>query len=581
MAIPERVINEIRDRADIVEIIDSYVHLKKTGGNFKALCPFHPEKTPSFVVSPQKQIFHCFGCGEGGNVFHFLMKHQNMSFVEAVKQVAAIVGIEVPQQDSNDGLKHLFDLNKIVLDFYANQLKSDSGRKCRQYLKTRGIREDIAELFKLGVAPNAWNALIQHLKLKKYDINILVKAGLVLKSKDGMNYYDLFRDRVMFPIIDSRGKVAGFGGRVLNEGLPKYLNSPQTPVYKKGKILYGINITLEHIKNEKSAVVVEGYFDMISLYQAGIKNVAASLGTALTHEQVRFLKRHLDEVIIVYDGDKSGQIASLRGLDVIFESGIKAKAVMLPQGYDPDSFVREKGKDEFLKLLEKREDIFDYKMEVLLNVYGKDSLDSRIKIVNEMFTSLDKVEDYLMKADYMRKLAGNLGFEEKTLWDQFNSKSSKSFKPLFDKDIVRQRQYASVEASLLYIMLTHIDLIPELMKVVSHQEFVTKQMQSLVEKIYNLCPDTERLKLPNLLNLVTEDEARILSEIMADDLELEGEVFEEHLNQCIVNLKILKIRNYCKFLEQEIKKAQDICDSKKVDVLFKRLNEIKKKEVEI
>ena len=581
MAIPERVINEIRDRADIVEIIDSYVHLKKTGGNFKALCPFHPEKTPSFVVSPQKQIFHCFGCGEGGNVFHFLMKHQNLSFVDAVKQAAAIVGVEVPQQDSDDGLKHLFNLNKIVLDFYADQLRSDLGKKCKQYLKSRGIREDITELFKLGVAPNAWNALIQHLKLKKYSMDTLVKAGLVLKSKDGNNYYDLFRDRIMFPIIDSRNKVAGFGGRVLNEGLPKYLNSPQTPVYKKGKILYGINVTLEHIKEAKSAVVVEGYFDMISLYQAGIKNVAASLGTALTHEQVRFLKRHLDEAIIVYDGDKSGQIASLRGLDIIFESGIKAKAVMLPQGYDPDSFVREKGKDEFLKLLENKKDIFDYKLDVLLNVYGKDSLDSRIKIVNEMFSSLDKVEDYLIKADYMKKLAGNLGFEEKTLWDQFNSKAGKRVSPLFDKDVVRQKQYASVEASLLYIMLTHMDLIPELMKVVSHQEFVTKQMQSLVERIYNLYPDTERLKLPNLLNLVTEDEARILSEIMAEDLKMEGDVFEEHLNQCIVNLKILKIKNYCKFLEREIKKAQDVCDSKKVDVLFKKLNEIKKKEVEI
>ena len=236
MAIPERVINEIRDRADIVEIIDSYVHLKKTGGNFKALCPFHPEKTPSFVVSPQKQIFHCFGCGEGGNVFHFLMKHQNLSFVDAVKHVAAIVGVEVPQQDASDGLKYLFTLNRIVADFYTGQLKSDLGAKCRQYLKSRGIRGEIAELFKLGVAPNAWNTLIQHLKLKKYNMDTLIKAGLVLKSKDGTNYYDLFRDRIMFPIIDSKGKVAGFGGRVFNEGMPKYLNSPQTAVYKKGKV---------------------------------------------------------------------------------------------------------------------------------------------------------------------------------------------------------------------------------------------------------------------------------------------------------------------------------------------------------
>ncbi|MDP8233571.1 MAG: DNA primase [Candidatus Saelkia tenebricola] len=581
MAIPENIINEVRDRADIVEIIDSYIHLKKTGGNFKALCPFHPEKTPSFVVSPQKQIFHCFGCGEGGNVFHFLIKHQNLSFVDAVKQVAAIVGIEVPHQDTDYGLQDLFDLNKIVSDFYLTQLNADSGKKCSQYLKSRGIKEDIIKLFKLGAAPNVWSALIQHLKSKKYSMETLIKAGLVLRAKDQKNYYDLFRDRVMFPILDSRNKVVGFGGRVLSEGLPKYLNSPQTPVYKKGKILYGINITLEHIKKERSAVVVEGYLDIISLYQAGIKNTVASLGTALTHDQVKFLKKYLDEVIIVYDGDQSGQIASLRGLDIVFESGIKAKAVMLPKGYDPDSFIREKGKNEFLKLLEMKKDVFDYKLDILLKVYGKDSLDSRIKIVNEMFSSLNKTGDYLIKADYMKKLASNLGFEEKVLWEQFNSKTQQNAKIQFNKNVVRQKQYASVEASLLYIMLTRVELIPELMKVVSHQEFITGAIQSLVRKIYDLYPDKERLKIGNLLNLVTDDEAGILSEIMAEDLDLHEDVFEDHLNQCIVNLKIMKIKNYCKFLEQEIKKAQDICDDTKVNVLFKELNEIKKKEVEI
>ncbi len=582
MAIPENIINEIRERADIVEIIDSYIHLKKTGRNFKALCPFHPEKTSSFVVSPEKQIFHCFGCGEGGNVIHFLMRYQNTSFVEAVKQLASMLGVEIPEQETNTDSKRLLDLNKIASDFYFKQLFSKAGSKCMQYLKSRGISEETIENFQLGYAADSWDSLSQYLISKGYNYEFLQKAGLSAKAREAKKYFDIFRDRLMFPIFDHRGKVLGFGARVLSEVMPKYLNSPETIAYKKGKILYGVNVTLTQIKKERVAIIVEGYLDMISLYQAGIENVVASLGTALTQDQVRFLKKYTDEIIIIYDGDKSGQIASLRSLDIVFSSGIKAKAVGLPLGYDPDSFIKKIGKIEFLKLIFERKEIFDYKLDTLISIYGKDSLDSRIKIVNEMFLSLNEMEDYLLKSEYMKKLSNKLGFDEKVLWEQFNVKVKRSSEPKMDsRTIARNKNYTPVEATLVYIMLDRKELIPELKNILSPQEFLTPQIQSIVEKIYALYPDNEKLKLGNFMNLIPDDEAKILSEIMAEDLEFQDDIFDKYLTECITNIKIMRIKMYCKFLEEEIKKAQAASDINKLGVLFKELSEIKKKEIEI
>jgi DNA primase len=581
MAIAENIINDIRERADIVEVIDSFVQLKKTGGNFKGLCPFHHEKTPSFVVSPQKQIFHCFGCGEGGNVFHFLMKHQSMSFVEAVGYVASLVGIDIPEQKKGIDLSLFFDLNRKAMDFYSKRLSLSSAKSCRDYIESRGLKENTVKLFNIGYAPKDWDLLSKKLKDEGYKDDILIKSGLSVRSKDGKGVYDIFRERLIFPILDHSKRVIGFGGRILSKAMPKYLNSPQTPIYQKGRTLYGIDITLDDIKSQKIAIVVEGYLDMIMLYQYGIKNVVASLGTALTQDQVRFLKRYSDEVIIVYDGDESGQMASLRGLDIIFESGIKASAVMLPKGYDPDSFIKEKGKAEFLKLLDKKKGVFDYKLNVLKDIYGIESLDSRINIVKEMFASLEKIESHLIRAEYMYKLSVKMGFEEKVLWDEFNSKAAKAGKGNFKKVVVEEKKYKSVEASLVSIMLNNLDTIPEIKEVLTSDEFMTGEIQSLVKVIYSTYPDNDKLELANLLNTLSKEEARILAEIMADDLELSDDVFQEHLNQCIINLKIQKMKSYCNFLEEEIKKAQKNLDGEKADKLFRELNEIKKKEVEI
>jgi len=579
MAIPENIINEIRERADIVEIIDSYIPLKKAGRSFKALCPFHPEKTPSFYVSPQKQIFHCFGCGEGGNVFHFLMKYLNTSFVEAVKQVAEIVGVEIPEKEYRDsGTKKILDLNKLVMEFYRKQLNSEKGKTCREYLKSRGLTSDIVAQFRLGYAVSQWDALVNFLKKKGYDYKFLIEAGLILEGKDSGSYYDLFRDRLIFPIIDNKEKVLGFGARTLGSALPKYINTPETPVYKKGRILFGIHLTLEEIKKQRSAIVVEGYLDMISLYQVGIKNVVASLGTALTPEQVRFLKKYVDEAIIIFDGDQAGQMASLRGLDIVLEEGLRAKAVALPPEYDPDSFVHKKGRDEFLKLVENRQDIFDYKLNTLLNIYGKDSLDARIKVVEEMFLSIDKIPNYLVRSECIKKLADKVGFEEKMVWDQYNLRGRKSSRiNMAVPGPAVNKKYAPVEATLINLMITRPQLIEELKELLSPQEFITPELQKLVEKIYTIYPDCERLKVGNLLNFVSEDEANILAEIMSEDIECSPEILDNLLTDCVIRLKELRIKKYCEFLMQEIKKAQTACDNTKADELLRELNDVVRK----
>ncbi len=579
MAIPENIINEIRERADIVEIIDSYIPLKKSGRSFKALCPFHPEKTPSFYVSPEKQIFHCFGCGEGGNVFHFLMKYLNISFVEAVRQVAEMVGIEIPQKEHQDsGSKKLLEINKLVMDFYIKQLNSEKGKSCREYLKSRGLTTEIISQFQLGYALPQWDVLLNYLKKKGYQIKTLLEAGLILEAKEAGCYYDLFRDRVIFPIIDHKQKVLGFGGRTLGSALPKYLNTPETLVYKKGKTLYGINLTLEEIKKQHSVIVVEGYLDMITLYQAGIKNVVASLGTALTSDQIRFLKKYVEEAIIIFDGDQAGQIASLRGLDIVLEEGLKAKAVALPSGYDPDNFIHKQGREEFLKLIEDCQEVFDYKLNTLIKIYGKDSLDSRIKIVEEMFSSIDKIPNYLLRAEYIKRLADKVGFEEKILWQQYNLKTQKSTPTSIKiSQTVREKKYNTVEATIINLMLTNPQLIEELKQVLSPQEFITSDLQRLVEKIYNIYPDCEKLKPGNLLNIVSENEAKLLAEIMSEDIEYNPEVLDNLFTDCVVRLKELRIKKYCEFLMQEIKKAQTAHDEDRMDKLLRELNKVVRK----
>ncbi len=376
--IPQDIIEEVRRRNDIVEVIAEYLPLKGSGGNYKALCPFHSEKTPSFTVTRQKQIFHCFGCGVGGNIFHFIMKYEHMSFPEAVTYLAKRAGVTLPKSRFSatsspleTHKEQLYGMNELAAKYFHQLLlNSPQGEKARSYLQTRGIDQHSIERFHLGYAPEGWDGLVRYGTERGLQPQMLAEVGLVKAREDGRGFYDRFRDRLMFPICNVIGRVVALGGRLLENlpEAPKYLNSPETAIYKKGTLLYGLHLAKQSIRAEGRVLIVEGYLDLISLFQSGIEHVVATLGTALTRSHVQLLKAYAKEAILVFDGDAAGRSAALRGkeyflqghvryflpsahvssLQGALEGDLHAKVVLLPQGHDPDTFVQAEGRDALL-----------------------------------------------------------------------------------------------------------------------------------------------------------------------------------------------------------------------------------------
>ena len=345
-----------------MDVVGRYVRLKRTGSGYMGLCPFHGEKTPSFSVSEQKQFYYCFGCGESGDVITFVQKIENVDFLTAVGRLADAYGINMDDFGfRNEGRNsRLYEMNREAAIFYLHNL-ADRPNPGRDYILGRGLNLKTVAKFGLGYAPPSWNSLLEHMTAKGYEPAQLVRAGLLSSSKG--RYYDKFRDRVIFPIVSTRGKVLGFGGRLISDGQPKYLNSPESPVFSKRNHLFGLNLTGKEISREDCAIIVEGYMDLISLYQHGITNVAATLGTALTAEQCRMLKRYTENILLSYDADQAGRNAALRGIEVIRNEGMNARVLHVTDGKDPDEFVRKYGKEAFLQLTEQALPYADYRLE--------------------------------------------------------------------------------------------------------------------------------------------------------------------------------------------------------------------------
>ena len=387
MRYDEKIIDEVRTANPIVEVIGQYVPLKRSGHNFKARCPFHQEKTPSFMVHPEKQIFHCFGCVAGGDVFGFLMRYENMSFPEALRRLAERAHIRLPEPVAKRGegpteSEQLYEIYRLAEDYYRAKFLSEEGRRARDYFHARGFKDEMAEEFKIGWASEAWQGLFEFLSKKGFSEPLLLKSGLIHRSAKG-NLYDGFRGRLLFPIRNLQGKGVAFGGRIIAESDgPKYLNSPENPVFHKRRELFGLNLAKKFIDRDRPRIfVVEGYLDFLRLYQEGFKTTVATLGTALTEEHVQVLKRFAEEAVVIYDGDKAGEAASLRGLEVFLEGGMSVKLVRMPVGFDPDDFVKKHGAPAFEKLLSEARDFFDYKFEVLRSRFDlRDSLPTDMQI---------------------------------------------------------------------------------------------------------------------------------------------------------------------------------------------------------
>ncbi|MBO5666783.1 MAG: DNA primase, partial [Firmicutes bacterium] len=338
----DSIVDEIKSRCNIVDVIGQHVALKRAGSNYKGLCPFHGEKTPSFVVSEQKQIFTCFGCGASGDVIEFTKRYYNLDFQEAVEKLANQYGIEIRKLGGGDSQKKeaMYELNRKAARFYLDAFRKNPN-PALQYMFKRGLDAKTLTQFGIGFADEKWDSLYNYLISEGADVNMLMEMGLVSQSKG--KYYDKFRNRVMFPIINTRGKVIGFGGRVLDDGTPKYLNSPESSIFLKKMNLFGLNLTRQDINKKDCAILVEGYMDVISLYQAGVRNVSASLGTALTEQQAAMLKRYTKNVILCYESDSAGRAAALRGMDILRAAGCNVKVMHVTDGKDPDEFVKKNG----------------------------------------------------------------------------------------------------------------------------------------------------------------------------------------------------------------------------------------------
>ncbi|MGE5583443.1 MAG: DNA primase [Bacillota bacterium] len=435
----QELFEQIKEKNDIVSVISEYVSLRRAGRSMVGLCPFHSEKTPSFNVNPEKQFFYCFGCGTGGDVFSFIMKLENLDFIGAAKILADRSGIVWPELPKSGPADHyreqLWKINSLTAALYNQYLlKAEAGKQARQYLTERGINADSWKRFNLGYAPATWHSLTGVLRKKGFALEQAEKLGLVSLGENG--FYDRFRERIIFPITDIKGNVVGFGGRVIDNSQPKYLNSPETELFHKGRFLFGLSIAKEAIRRLNQAIIVEGYFDVIQAHQAGFTQTVASLGTALTKEQARLIKKYTSEVVLAYDADTAGQKATLRGMELLQEAGLKVKILNLPVNEDPDSFIKGKGGAEFASLLAKAADLIDFKIGLAIKEFNLDSPDGKSRAVQAVLPELAAINNRITREFYLRQLSRMIGISEVSIFAEFEEwlKRNRKKSPVLDRN---------------------------------------------------------------------------------------------------------------------------------------------------
>lgn len=413
--IPEEKVREVAERLSIVEVVSEYVQLRRSGGNFLGLCPFHGEKTPSFNVNPAREIFHCFGCGAGGNAFSFVMKMEGLNFPEAVKLLARKAGVEIEERQltpaerkSQEERQQFQRINELAAGYYRSVLQNgQDGEPARRYLAGRDVPSEIAETYRLGFAPDRRDGLVKHLKNNGMDLDLAVRLGLIRKNDS--SWYDLLRNRLIFPIRDSKGVVIAFAGRVLDASLPKYINSPESPLYHKSSVLFGLDLALPEVRVKNSIIIVEGYFDHLALYRAGIHNVVATCGTALTPGHISMIKRHAEKVYMLFDGDSAGKKATIRSMELFLEQRLPAYVITLPAGDDPDSFLAGNPVEAFYERQNKARPAFDFFVRSLLAETAPDSIDSKVRIIDEVVPRFKKIADPVERDLYEKEICRLLG----------------------------------------------------------------------------------------------------------------------------------------------------------------------------
>ncbi len=571
----DELLEEIRSRNDIVDVVSQYVSLKRKGRNYFGLCPFHNEKSPSFSVSPDKQIFHCFGCNVGGNVFHFIMKIENVSFFESVAILATRAGIELPTvtsgyDEAKTKLKNeVYKLNLDAAEFYHQNLYKPTSKTAQEYIKKRKLDNNTLKSFLIGYAGTS-NELLSYLKSKGYSEEVMLASALIGKSREG-RLYDKFRNRIMFPIQDIRNRVIAFGGRnvVQKEKYdafdPKYLNSPENIVYSKGRNLFGLNVAKRHAENGmlKRLLIVEGYMDAISLYQRGITNVVASLGTALTDNQGRLLRRNAEQVILGYDSDGPGQNAIMRGIDILRSMGVDIRVLQISGAKDPDEFVLKYGPDRFKRCMDNAISVVEFKVKVLKKDLNLDNISDKIKFLNEMAKVLATVDNTMEREVYIDKLSETYKITKEAIYSEVNKILFKTDakvqtlerrkEPIIIKNEQTKVDSATLrrEKMLIYLLINHQnDAFKRINSVVKVEYIKDETNKKIVEKLYEML--SKGVSTENVLDWF-DDESTInyISGILANDFEITdvNKAIEDIEKTYLKESKIVRRNEIIKLLE--------------------------------
>jgi len=585
--IPNVVINQVIERSDIVEIIGEFTALKKSGRNFKALCPFHNEKTPSFIVNPDKQIFHCFGCGVGGNAVGFLMRQELMEFPEAVRFLANKAGVVIPEDESAALSpsrllrEEILKINALAAAFFHDILltnREEIVKGARDYLKARGVNLETVKKFQLGFAPNEWDALLKYLKSKGISEELMLKAGLIIAREGKGGFYDRFRNRIVFPIFDVQNRFLAFGARAMQESDgAKYINSPETAVYTKGQHLFGLQLTKAAVGKLDRIIVVEGYMDMIMPCIHGVENIAASLGTALTVDQIRLVRRYTHNVVMLFDTDTAGQSAIVRSLDLLIDEGMNVRVATLAQDEDPDSFIRQYGVEAFATCIDNAQSLLDFKFNWLVSQYNPATVDGKSTIARELLGTIARFKSEVAKYELTKSLAQKLNVPESVLLKQaaLDTGQQASFK----QPVAEIKASASAGAGqelLLALFLKDPAWVKAAQENIGPEDFSEGQVRQVVDVIWSLAEETSDWSTNDLLVRLNDETAQSLVTglISVEEGKL-GDTAQVFLD-CIGKIRKEKQKKARGRLMEAIRQAEALQDTEKLDQLKEEFNQLLK-----
>jgi DNA primase len=542
------IIDQVRQASSIVEIASQYTTLKRRGRKWVGLCPFHTEKTPSFTVDDEKQLYHCFGCGVGGDIYSLVMERENLTFPEALKHLAEKYHVPLPQQQRvrPEVLKleeKLFKINDLALGFFKKNLfNTQEGVKALEYLEKRGLSEETIQTLKIGYALNSWTALLDFFQAKNVPVSLLEKGGLVLPGSRAGEYRDRFRGRVIFPIFSLTGRVVAFGGRTVIDAEPKYLNSPDTPLYSKGKLLYGLNFTKDAIRDAGTVILVEGYTDFSALYQAGITNVVASLGTALTAWQVGQAMRFAQRMVINYDGDNAGRAAAARAVPLGLEKGMNVDVLVLPEDKDPDAFIKKNGRDKYLALLKKTASGLKFMIDALTAGVRMSIPEEKGRVVRAVVKEIEKVPDPTARSEYLRMASQELRVEEGLLRSIIEHKGP-------DKGQEEAGLFCPAEKRLFQILMADRSVAPYVFAECGEEIFQGLQSEPIFNYILDCFKHDQEWNFHELQGKVS---AAILSQLAKALFEKSSGASVEEAQECLKSLRKFHLQNRLKDIQQKI-----------------------------